>query len=72
MIWQSTTDAAKALNKHPETLRRRIHSHEFIYGIHYRKITSATASRPEYEFNVDAINTLWATPPEKRKPAKIR
>ncbi len=72
MIWQSTATAAKTLNKHPETLRRRVRSRELAYGVHYRKVTSADATRPEYEFNVDAIDKLWTTPPEKRKPAKLR
>ena len=72
MTWLITSQAALKLNKNPVTLRRRIQSGEFRHGTEYRVVTSCMAKRKEYEFNIDAINLLWNTPPEKRKLVKFK
>jgi hypothetical protein len=66
MAWHPTSEAARLLHKHPETLHRRRSSGDLKMGVHVRSCSSRNAKRPDYEWNVPAIELLWNIPIEKR------
>jgi hypothetical protein len=66
--WSDTPTAAALLGVSKWRLYRAIKRGEFKRGEHYRDISDPNASRADYQFNVEAINQLWALAPCERPP----
>ena len=61
--WLNTTRAARALDIHPVTLRRKRNDGYLIEGVHFIKMGDAKNS--QYIWNVEkilAVFTLWKAP----------
>jgi hypothetical protein len=67
--WVSLEDGATALGPvfSAAKIREDINAGWLKHGVHY--IDTSNGKRPNYAVRVAALRTLYATPPEQRKPA---
>lgn len=64
--WSSTPQAVERLGVSKWRLYRAIEREEFKRGVHFRDTSHPNASRPNYQFDCDAIDALWALAPAER------
>jgi hypothetical protein len=66
MFDHTVKQLAAAFGEHPQSVRRRVESGEFKYGVHYIDLRPPHSNYAKYRFNLAACKSLFLVPPEKR------